>query len=182
MPEIDPSVFVAPHAFVFGDVVVGKDSSLWPGASLRGDMGPIRIGRASSIQDSCSIHLQPGSTVEVGDLATIGHGAVLHGCKIGNCSVVGMNATVLDNAVIGDCCIVAAGSVVKGGFTAPDFSLVAGNPVQIKTVKVEPFMNWYGALMYAAMASLYKEGLKSFSMDQITERSEKLKEKYPMPE
>ncbi len=182
MPSIDPTVYTAPHAFVAGDVTVGEDSSLWPGASLRGDMGPITIGRATSVQDSSSIHLMPGSKVEVGDLVTVGHGAVLHGCKIGDCTVVGMNSTVLDNAVVGKCCIIAAGSVVKGGTQIPDWSLAAGNPAQVKSVKVEPFMNWYGALLYAAMASLYKEGRESFDMDEITKIAETIKEKYPMPE
>lgn len=182
MPDIDPTVFLAPNSFVSGDVTIGEDSSIWPGASLRGDMGPIIVGRASSIQDSCTCHLMPGSKVEVGDLVTVGHGAVLHGCKIGDCTVVGMNSTVLDNAVVGKCCIIAAGSVVKGGTQIPDWSLAAGSPAQVKPVNVEPFMNWYGALLYTAMAAMYKEGCERFDMEEITKRADALKEKYPMPE
>ncbi|MBI9073863.1 MAG: gamma carbonic anhydrase family protein [Desulfatibacillum sp.] len=181
MAEIHPSVYVAPNVFISGDVKVEEDSSLWPGASLRGDMGPIRIGRGSSIQDNTSLHLMPGSMVEVGDLVTIGHGAVLHGCKIGNHSVVGMNSTVMDNAVIGNCCIVAAGAVVKGGTQVPDYSLVAGNPAQVKSIRVNPFFNWFGALMYLAMSAMYREGATEFSVEEINKEAEKLKEKYPMP-
>ena len=126
MPDIHPSVFVAQTAFIAGDVTVGEDSSIWPGASLRADFGPIVIGRGSSIQDNSSVHQQPGQPVSVGDLVTVGHGAVLHGCKVGNCTVIGMNSTVLDGAVVGDRCIVAAGAVVKGGTHVPDNSLVVG--------------------------------------------------------
>ncbi|SHL12217.1 Carbonic anhydrase or acetyltransferase, isoleucine patch superfamily [Desulfatibacillum alkenivorans DSM 16219] len=181
MAEIHPSVFVAPNVFVSGDVTVDEDSSLWPGASLRGDLAPIRIGKGSSIQDNTSLHVNPGFKLEVGDLVTVGHGAVLHGCKIGNHSVVGMNSTVLDGAEIGDCCLVAAGSVVKGGTKVPDYSLVAGNPAEIKSVRLKPFMNWVGALMYVAISSLYKQGATEFPPDELNKIVDSLKDKYPMP-
>ncbi|MBW1989475.1 MAG: gamma carbonic anhydrase family protein [Deltaproteobacteria bacterium] len=181
MPDIHPSVYVAPTAFVSGDVTVGKDSSLWPGASLRGDMGSITVGKGSSIQDSCALHVQPGGVVAVGDLVTVGHGAVLHGCSVGNCTVIGMNATVLDNARVGEKCIIAAGAVVKPGITIPDNALVVGLS-EIKENRVTDLtMNWYGALLYIALARQYKAGATSFDQAEMLKEAENLKEEYPMP-
>jgi carbonic anhydrase/acetyltransferase-like protein (isoleucine patch superfamily) len=182
MPVIHPSAYVAPTAFISGRVTVDEDSSVWPGASLRGDMGEILIGRGSSIQDCCAVHIQPRGRVELGSLVTVGHGAVLHGCSVGNCTVIGMNATVLDGAVIGSRCIVAAGSVIRTGTRVPDGALAAGNPAEIKEGRVKDLtMNWYGALIYIAMAHMYRDGVTDFSLDSMLEAAEKLKEKYPMP-
>ncbi|MEW5733251.1 MAG: gamma carbonic anhydrase family protein [Thermodesulfobacteriota bacterium] len=182
MPEIHKSAYVAATAFVSGNVTVGSDSSLWPGASLRGDMGRIIIGAGTSIQDNCSLHEQPGGSVIVGDICTIGHGAVLHGCTVGNCTVIGMNATVLDGAVIGKCCIVAAGAVVRSGTRVPDNSLVVGNPGEIKEGRVKDLtMNWYGALLYIAMARRYRDGILDWPADKLMAEAEELKKLYPLP-
>lgn len=182
MPDIHESVYVAETAFVSGDLVVGPDSSLWPGASLRGDMGRIVIGAGTSIQDNCALHEQPGGAVIVGDICTIGHGAVLHGCTVGNCTVIGMNAVVLDGAVIGNCCIVAAGAVVRTGTVVPDNSLVVGNPAQIKEGRVTDLtMNWYGALLYIAMAHRYRDGVMEWPGDALMAKAEELKKIYPLP-
>ncbi len=182
MSHIHPSVYVADTAFVAGNVTVGEDSSIWPGASLRADFGPIVIGRGTSVQDNCSIHLQPANPVTVGDLVTLGHGAVLHGCTIGNHCVVGMNATVLDGAVVGDRSIVAAGAVVKGGLVIPENSLVVGMS-EIKEGRVKDvFIPWFGALMYIALARMYKQGQTEFNPDAIIEAAEPLKEIYPIPQ
>ncbi len=180
MPVIHESVYMAPSSFVYGDVTVGEDSSLWPGASLRGDMGRVVVGRGSSIQDGCALHMQPGQLVSVGDLVTVGHGAVLHGCSIGNFCVVGMNATVLDGAVIGNHCLVAAGSLVKTGTVVPDGCLVVGNPAVIKEGRSPDMsIHYYGALLYIAMAHMYREGAAAFPLEELARRAEALKEKYP---
>jgi carbonic anhydrase/acetyltransferase-like protein (isoleucine patch superfamily) len=182
MAVIDASVFVAPTAFVFGNVTVGEDSSLWPGASLRGDMGSIVVGRGSSVQDNCALHIQPAGRVVVGDLVTIGHGAVLHGCTVGNCCVIGMNAVLLDGVEVGDRSIVAAGAVVKGGTKIPAGSLVVGNPAIIKEGRSPDMtMHWYGALLYIAMAHCYRDGVLDFTPDDLLKAAEELKAKYPFP-
>ncbi len=181
MPDIHPSVYVAPTAFVVGDVTVGRDSSLWPGASIRGDMGAIRIGQGSSIQDSCTLHVQPGGRVEVGDLVTVGHGVVLHGCSIGDCTVVGMNSTVLDGAKVGRKCIVAAGAVVKSGLVVPDNSMVVGFS-EIKEGRVmDANWNWVGAILYIALARQYKKGGMTFDNNELMIVAENLKAEYPLP-
>ena len=112
---------------------------------------------------------------------TIGHGAVLHGCKIGDHSVVGMNSTVLDDAKIGKCCLVAAGSVVKGGTQVPDYSLIAGNPAQVKSIRIKPFLNWIGALMYVAISTMYRDGATEFPQEELNRIVDSYKNKYPMP-
>jgi phenylacetic acid degradation protein len=182
MPNISSSAYIAPTAFVFGDVTIGPDCSIWPGASLRADMGPIVVGQGSSIQDSCALHLFPGGRVELGRLVTVGHGAVLHGCRVGDYSVIGMNATVLDGAEIGRGCVVGAGAVVKGGARVPDGALALGNPAQIKEGRPGgAAMNWLGALTYIALGRLYKEGRTYFTMEDITKKTEELKKDYPPP-
>jgi len=144
-------------------------------------MGSIRVGQGSSIQDSCSLHIQPGGRVEVGDLVTVGHGAVLHGCSIGNCTVVGMNSTVLDGAQVGNGCIVAAGAVVKTGLVVPDHSMVVGFS-EIKVGRVPDLTwNWVGALVYIALARQYHLGQGTFDNDELMAAAEALKAEYPLP-
>ena len=180
MADIHESAYVAPGSFVFGDVIVGEDASIWPGASLRGDMGRVVVGRGSSIQESCTMHIQPGDTVKVGDMVTVGHGAVLHGCTVGDFTLIGMNATVLDGAVIGKRCLVAAGTLVRPGTVIPDGSFVVGNPSVIKEGRTPDMsLHYLGALIYIAMAHMYKEGFTSFPLEEMSKRAEALKSKYP---
>lgn len=180
MAIIHESAYVAPGAFIFGDVTVGEDASIWPGASLRGDMGRVVVGRGSSVQDGCTMHIQPGDTVEVGELVTVGHGVVLHGCSVGDFSLIGMNATVLDGAKIGKRCLVAAGSLVRPGTVIPDGSFVAGNPAAIKEGRTPDMsLHYMGAIIYIAMAHMYREGAGSFPIEELARRAEILKLKYP---
>jgi len=131
-PQIDPSAWVHPSAVIIGDVVIGPESSVWPCAVLRGDCGPIRIGERTSIQDGSIVHLTGGfSETYIGDRVTIGHSVVVHGCRIANDCLIGMNATVLDNAVLGPRTIVAAGSVVPVGRKFENGGLVMGSPARI---------------------------------------------------
>lgn len=121
------SVLLAPNATVVGDVALGKDVNIWYGAVLRGDAGKISIGDGTNIQDCCVVHEQ----TQVGAYCTVGHGAILHGCTVGNGCLIGMGAIVLNGAVLGDRCLVGAGAVVTGKMNAPEGSLLLGNPAKI---------------------------------------------------
>ena len=124
---MEQTVYIAPNATVTGDVALSHNVSIWHGAVLRGDMGAIRIGEGSNVQDNCVLH----EAVTIGVGCTIGHGAILHGCTIGDHCVVGMGAIVLNGAVLGKHCIIGAGAVVTGKMNAPEGSLVLGNPAQV---------------------------------------------------
>ncbi len=130
-PDIADSCFVAPDATVIGNVVVGAESSVWPHASVRGDSDQIRIGERCSVQDGAVLHTADGSPAVVGDGVTMGHQAVVHGCRVGDDCLIGMNATVLSGAEVGDGCIVAAGALVPEGREIPDRSVVMGVPGEV---------------------------------------------------
>ena len=130
-PVVDPSAFVHASACLIGEVMVGERASIWPTAVLRGDCGPLRIGADTNIQDGCVVHATRDlSVTEVGEWVTVGHRAVLHGCRIGDDCLVGMGAIVLDNAVVGSGSIVGAGSVVLAGSEFPPNSLILGSPAK----------------------------------------------------
>ena len=120
MPKIHPTAWVAPGAFVRGDVTIDEQANIWYNAVLRGDQESITVGKATSVQDNCVLHGDAGCNVVVGQYVTVGHGAVLHGCTVEDNCLIGMNAVVLDHAVIG------AGSIV------PPKSLVVGVPGKVK--------------------------------------------------
>lgn len=127
-PSVAEDVFVADGARVVGDVTIAPGTSIWYNAVLRGDSASISIGRDSNVQDNVSIHVDAEHAVVVGARVSIGHNAVVHGCEIGDGSLVGMGAVVLSGAVIGAGCLIAGGAVVLGGMRIPDGSLVAGVP------------------------------------------------------
>ena len=131
-PLYGPDVFVAPTAVVLGDVQMDEGSSLWYGGVLRGDINSIKIGKYSNLQDGVIGHLADEHPLVVGQYVTVGHGAVIHACEIGDECLIGMNATILDGAKIGKQSIVAAGSVVPVGMQIPEGSLVAGVPAKVK--------------------------------------------------
>jgi carbonic anhydrase/acetyltransferase-like protein (isoleucine patch superfamily) len=141
-PQIGENVFIAPNATVIGDVRVGAGASIWFGAVLRGDHGTILIGAGTSIQDNATIHVPAGSTTVIGENVTVGHGAVVEGCRIGPCTVVGMNAVVLGGAEIGEEVMVAAGSVVTEGMQVPPHTLVAGTPAKVKKELSGSALEW----------------------------------------
>jgi len=133
MPRVSSKAFVAPTATLIGDVIVEEGASIWFGAVLRGDIGPIIIKKGSNVQDNTVFHTKTEEEPTiVGENATIGHGAILHSCTIGSQVMVGIRAVVLDGAVIGDESIVAAGSVVGDNTIVPPRSLVAGIPAKVK--------------------------------------------------
>lgn len=130
-PSVETAAFVAPNATVIGDVTLGKDVSIWYGASVRGDMASITIGDYSNVQENATIHVDPGIPVSIGSGVTIGHNAVIHGATIEDDVLIGMGAIVLNHAVVGKGSIIAAGAVVREGMTVPPGSLVAGVPGKV---------------------------------------------------
>jgi carbonic anhydrase/acetyltransferase-like protein (isoleucine patch superfamily) len=129
--KIDASVFVSENAYLVGDVKIGRNSSIWPGAVLRADRFRIQIGRNCSIQDNCVIHAGM-SDVLIGDNVTVGHGSIIHGTAIGNNVLIGMHTTLGIFSEIGDDCMIGAHSMVKDYFKVPPRSLVVGVPARIK--------------------------------------------------
>lgn len=125
-------VFIAPGAVVLGNVSLGEDVGIWYHATVRGDRAPIVIGAGSNIQDNVVVHTDKDHTVIVGQNVTVGHSAVIHGCEIGDNSLIGMGAIIMNGARIGKNCIVGAGALVTQNTQIPDNSLVLGNPAKIK--------------------------------------------------
>lgn len=137
-PQIDPSAFIAPSADVIGRVTIGDEASVWYNATLRGDINEIVIGPHSNIQDNAVVHLADELGCHVGEWVTVGHGAIIHACTIGDEVLIGMGAIVLDGAVIGERSIVGAGALVTGGTEVPPGSLVLGSPAKVvKTLDPE---------------------------------------------
>ena len=130
-PFLHDSVFVAPGAYIIGDVKIGKESTIWFNSVLRGDEDAIIIGDRCSIQDNSTIHLYEGNPCIVEDEVTIGHNVILHGCKIGKRSIIGMGATILDGAEIGEECIIGANALIPAGKKIPPRSLVMGAPGKV---------------------------------------------------
>lgn len=131
IPVIDPAAFVHPEAVVIGDVIIGPMVYVGPGAVLRGDFGRIVLEAGCNVQETCVIHAFPGKDVVVEQSGHIGHGAVLHGCHIGQNAMVGMNAVVMDEAVVGENSIIAAMAFVKAGMQVPPNALLVGSPARV---------------------------------------------------
>lgn len=131
------TVYIAPNATVVGDVKLGKDVNIWYGAVLRGDSGQITVGEGTNIQDNCVLH----EHTIVGKFCTVGHGAIVHGCTVGDYTLIGMGAIVLNGAVLGEGCLVGAGAVVTGKTNAPAGSVLLGSPAKIvKTLTPEQIL------------------------------------------
>ena len=131
VPVVDPTAYVHPSAVLIGDVIVGPGCYVGPCASLRGDFGRLILEAGANLQDTCVMHGFPGTDTVVEENGHIGHGAVLHGCRVGRNALIGMNAVIMDNAVIGEASIVAASAFVKAGQEIPARTLVAGMPAKI---------------------------------------------------
>ena len=142
VPQIDPSAFVHPQAAVTGNVIIGKNVYVGPGAAIRGDWGQIIIEDGCNVQENCTIHMFPGITVTLHEGAHIGHGAVVHGATIGRNSLIGMNAVLMDEVEIGEECIVGALCFVKTGDKIPRRSLVVGNPGKIIREVSDEMIAW----------------------------------------
>lgn len=153
------AAFVAENATVRGDVTVGKGSSIFFGAVVRTELVPITIGENTNIQDNCILHTDAGFPLTVGSGCTIGHGAILHGCTVGDNTLIGMGTTVLNGAVIGRDCIVGAGSLVPQGMVIPDGSMAFGSPAKIRRPLTEEEIayNRGTAALYCREAAEYAE-------------------------
>lgn len=136
-PNIHPEARVASGAKIIGDVTLKKGANVWYNAVLRGDVGKIVIGENSNVQDCATVHLSDYSSSILGDYVTVGHNAVIHGCVVGDNTLIGMGAVVLDNAVIGKNCIIAAGALVPMNMVIPDNSLVIGSPAKVRRETTE---------------------------------------------
>jgi carbonic anhydrase/acetyltransferase-like protein (isoleucine patch superfamily) len=135
VPRIAETVWVSEAAYVVGDVEIGEESSVWPGAVIRGDFAPIRVGRNTVIEDNCVLHT--GEPMSIGDDNIFGHAAVVHCARVGSSCLIGNKATLLDGAIVGDFCVVAAGSVLLAGIVVPDRSFVVGMPARIEALSTE---------------------------------------------
>jgi carbonic anhydrase/acetyltransferase-like protein (isoleucine patch superfamily) len=163
-PKIHPSAFVAPTAVLIGDVTVGEDSSIWFGAVLRGDDpdNGIVVGPRTSVQDNCVVHVGAWGPTVIGRDVTVGHGAKFESCVIGDRTVVGMNAVILQDAVIGEECLLAANTVILEGKQIPARSLVAGVPGVVKKTLEGSAARWIegGGAHYVELSRRYlKEGI-----------------------
>jgi carbonic anhydrase/acetyltransferase-like protein (isoleucine patch superfamily) len=161
-PEVADSAWVAPGAYVVGDVRLGEESSVWYGAVLRGDTEPIWIGARTNIQDGCVVHADPGYPAIVGDDCVVGHNAIVHGCEIENRCLIGMGATILNGARIGEGSIVAAGALVPEGKEFPANSLIVGIPAkrakEVSEEQTEDIAR--GVRTYVERAVAHRESLR----------------------
>ena len=149
---------MAEGAIIRGDVTLHDDSNVWYNAVIRADREPVVIGRSSNVQDNCVIHVESGASVTIGENVTIGHNAVIHGCTIGDNTLIGMGAVIMNHAVIGKNCIIGACALVTQGTVIPDNSLVMGIPATfVRMLKPEEIQsNIENARKYVAEAEEYK--------------------------
>jgi carbonic anhydrase/acetyltransferase-like protein (isoleucine patch superfamily) len=164
-PSLEPSSWVADSAQVIGAVTLGADTSVWFNTVLRGDTSTLTIGRGSNIQDNATLHADAGFPLVVGENVTVGHQAVLHGCTVGEGSLIGIQAVVLNGAKIGKHCLVGAGSLVTEGKEFPDGSLIMGSPAKVvrplTPEQIEGLRQ--SAKHYVNNAQRYQAGLKKIS-------------------
>ena len=162
IPVIHESAFIHPLAAVTGNVIIGKNCYIGPGAAIRGDWGQVIIEDGCNVQENCTIHMFPGVTVLLKAGAHIGHGAIIHGATIGKNSLVGMNAVIMDNVQVGDECIVGALSFIKAGENIAPRSVVAGNPAKFIKEVSDQMLAWKteGTNLYQHLPYDMKQGWK----------------------
>lgn len=162
-PIIDPSAYVHPQATVIGSVKIGKDVFIGANAVLRGDFGSIIIEDGCNVQENCTIHMFPGTTVYLKENAHIGHGAIIHGATIGKNVLVGMNAVIMDDVCIGENSIIGALAFLPAKMEIPARSLVVGNPAKIVKEVSEEMTAWKtaGTNLYQSLPALYQEHLSA---------------------
>jgi len=162
-PVVHESAFVHPNATVTGNVTIGRDVYVGPGAAIRGDWGEVVIGDGCNVQENCTIHMFPGVTVVLEPSAHIGHGAIVHGARIGRNSLIGMNAVIMDNATVGAECIVGALTFVPADMQIPDRKIVVGNPAKIVKDVSDEMIAWKtdGTALYQALPEQLYATLKA---------------------
>ena len=165
IPQVAETAWVADSAQVIGNVVLAEDSSVWFGAVLRGDNETLSVGRGSNVQDGSVVHADPGFPTTLGDNVTVGHLVMLHGCSIGEGSLVGIKSVILNGAKIGRNCLVGAGSLVTEGKEFPDGSLIVGSPAKVvRTLTPEQITGMQRAAKhYIDNARRYRDGLKKLA-------------------
>ncbi|MDU8926923.1 gamma carbonic anhydrase family protein [Alisedimentitalea sp. MJ-SS2] len=156
-PQCDPDSWAAPDANLIGQVVLGAGASVWFGATLRGDNEPIIVGAGSNVQENCVFHTDMGYPLTVGENCTIGHKVMLHGCTIGDGSLIGMGATILNGAKIGKGCLIGAGALITENKEIPDGSLVMGSPGKVMRELDGP-----AKAMLLASAQHYSDNMRRF--------------------
>ena len=161
-PVIHETAFIHPQAAVTGNVIIGKDVYIGPGAAIRGDWGQIIIEDGCNVQENCTIHMFPGVTVLLKEDAHIGHGAIIHGGTIGKNVLVGMNAVIMDNVVIGDNCIIGALTFISANAVIPERKMVVGNPFKIIKEVSDEMIEWKtaGTNLYQQLPSDCKSTLR----------------------
>ena len=161
-PVIHETAFIHPNATVTGNVIIGRDVYVGPGAAIRGDWGGIVIEDGCNVQENCTVHMFPGVTVVLEKSAHIGHGAIIHGGRIGRNSLIGMNAVVMDNAVVGAECIVGALCFVPAEMQIPDRKVVVGNPAKIVKDVTHDMIAWKteGTMLYQALPAQLRNSLR----------------------
>lgn len=169
-PKIGKDAFVAPTAALIGDVEIGDGASVWFGAVLRGDEAAIKIGAHTSVQDNVVIHVYKGHDTVIGERVTIGHGAILEACVVGDGALIGMNAVVLNRSTVGDHAVVAAGSVVLEDQQVPAATLVAGAPAKVKKQLEGSAKTWseVSSGAYVRLTKAYREQGIGRPEDQAT--------------
>ncbi|WP_449433246.1 gamma carbonic anhydrase family protein [Pseudomonas putida] len=160
-PHLHPETFIADEATIIGDVTLAQGVSVWPQAVLRADNAPICIGQNSNVQEGAVLHADPGFALTVGAGVTIGHQAMLHGCTVGDGTLIGIQAVVLNGAIIGKNCLVGAGAIVTEGKVFPDNSLILGAPAKVvRELTPEALANLQrNACEYVSKGQAYKEKL-----------------------
>lgn len=161
-PTIHPSAYVVDEATLIGRVTLAEDTSVWFNVTIRADNAPITIGHGSNIQEGCVLHTDPGYALSIGRNVTVGHQAMLHGCEIGDGSLIGIQAVVLNGAKIGKHCLVGAGALVTEGKTFPDNSLIIGSPAKVaRALSDEEIARLdASAVHYVTRAQAFKNTLK----------------------
>ncbi len=175
IPVVHESSFVHPLAAVTGNVVIGKNCYIGPGAAIRGDWGQIILEDGVNVQENCTIHMFPGKSITLHESAHVGHGAVIHGANLGRNCLIGMNSVIMDDAVIGDESIVGAMSFVKAETVIPKRSLVVGNPAKIVREVSDDMITWKtkGTELYQKLPSECHESLKE--VEPLREVPEQMK-------
>jgi carbonic anhydrase/acetyltransferase-like protein (isoleucine patch superfamily) len=161
-PVVHESAFIHPSAAVIGNVIIGRDVYVGPGAAIRADWGTVEINDGCNVQENCVIHMFPGTTVLLEENAHIGHGAVLHGARIGRNALIGMNAVVMDHAEVGEECIVGALTLVPSEMRIPARKVVVGNPAKIVKDVTDEMVAWKteGTRLYQSLPTRLHETLK----------------------
>jgi len=161
-PVVHESAFIHPQAAVVGNVVIGRDVYVGPGAAIRGDWGGIEIGDGCNVQENCTVHMFPGIIVVLEPSAHIGHGAIVHGARIGRNALIGMNAVIMDNATVGEECIVGALTFVPADMQIPARKVVVGNPAKIVKDVSDEMIAWKteGTKLYQSLPKRLFESLR----------------------